>query len=177
MLLLYPHSYTTMIMIKTSNYTMNRIKYDSHMYINAQIFYINKACLQFDAFRITAILIENAIKSKYNWKSAYHSRVFYTRAKNIWTGTFIYPINVQPSFPARMYQSENSLRRNIFKNHAGYGKRSIGPKQKKKIILFITSNILQIFPSQNFDFAIIFALLNPSPPFPLRYNSSYNFHY
>lgn len=132
MLLLYPHSYTTMIMIKTSNYTMNRIKYDSHMYINAQIFYINKACLQFDAFRITAILIENAIKSKYNWKSAYHPRVFYTRAKNIWTGTFIYPINVQPSFPARMYQSENSLRRNIFKNHAGYGKRSIGPKQKKK---------------------------------------------
>lgn len=141
-------------------------------YINAQIFYINKACFQFDAFRITAILIENAIKSKYNWKSAYHPHVFYTRAKNIWTGTFIYPINVQRSFPAWMYQSENSLRRIIFKNHTGFGKRSIAVKQK---ILFITSNILfQIFPFQNFDFAIISALLNISP---IRYNSSCNFHY
>lgn len=102
-------------------------------YINAQIFYINKACFQFDAFRITAILIENAIKSKYNWKSAYHPHVFYTRAKNIWTGTFIYPINVQRSFPAWMYQSENSLRRIIFKNHTGFGKRSIAVKQKNII--------------------------------------------
>lgn len=51
------------------------------------------------------------------------------------------------------------LRRIIFKNHTG--KRSIAVKQKKKKILFITSNLFaQIFLFQNLDFAIISALLN-----------------